>query len=407
MDTSLPDAPATLDPKGTVTPGSGRRTFSPWLVLALLGATHFLVDIVAGTTNPLWPALEGSLGLGTGGLLWVYVVWQIATSFSQLLFGWWADRNPSRWLIWCGPLLAILLISCVGLVESAAGLAVLFAVGGLGIAAFHPEAAATAGGLLSQQRSRAMAVFALSGYLGQSAGPFYSGLVTDHFGLRGLTYNMLWGLPLLLALCVAFTKTASPPPPIRATGRASLSFQELPLIGLLLAVGALRILPALGVPLTLAYLLKAADAPNAVIGAVQSAFMAGIGVGAIGCAAFLKRKWERRAIWIFPLMASPVLASLPFVDGWGQVALVFLCGLLLGVTMPVYISYGQQLLPHGQRVASSITMGVSWGLGGAIVACAVWICTRYDALVGVFLFFAAATLISSLLCYLLPVPDAK
>jgi len=277
----------------------------------------------------------------------------------------------------------------------------------LGIAAFHPEAAATAGALLPSHRSRAMAVFALCGYLGQSAGPFYSGLVTDHFGLRGLVYGIGWGLPVLLVLCLAFRKTASPPAAIRATGQGSLSFRELPLICLLLAVGALRILPALGVPLSLAYLLKAANAPNAVIGAVQSAFMAGIGVGAIGCAAFLKREWERRAIWMFPLAATPVLASLSFVAGWGQVALVFLSGLLLGVTMPVYISYGQQLLPHGQRVASSITMGVSWGIGGAIVAAAVWICTRYDALSVVCLFFAAATLLSSGLCYFLPVPDPE
>ena len=49
-------------------------------------------------------------------------------------------------------------------------------------------------------------------------------------------------------------------------------------------------------------------------------------------------------------------------SGWTLVVLVGTCGLLLGVTMPVYISYGQQLLPHGQRVASSITMGVSWGI---------------------------------------------
>lgn len=407
MDSSLPDAPANPYTSPTIAPGSLQRSFKPWHVLALLAATHFLVDTVAGTTNPIWPTLEGNLELRTGGLLWVYVVWSISTSFSQLLFGWWADRYPSRWLIWCGPLLGILCISCIGFLDSAAGVAVLFATGGLGIAAFHPEAAATAGSLLPQQRSRAMAVFALCGYLGQSVGPFYSGLVTDHFGLRGLVYGIAWGLPLLLALGLAFNKTASPPSPIRATGRGSLSFQEIPLICLLLAIGALRILPALGVPLALAYMLKATDAPNAVIGAVQSSFMAGIGVGAIGCAAFLKRRWERRAIWVFPLAATPILASLSFFAGWGQVALVFLSGLLLGVTMPVYISYGQQLLPHGQRVASSITMGVSWGIGGGIVACAVWICTRYDALPAVCLFFAAATLLSSVLCYFLPAPDAN
>jgi FSR family fosmidomycin resistance protein-like MFS transporter len=378
----------------------------PVAVLALLAATHFLVDIVAGTTSPIWPTLEENLGQNTGGLLWVYVAWMIATSFSQLLFGLWADRNHSRWLIWIGPGVAILCISCIGLVNSPGALALLFVAGGLGIAAFHPEAAATAGSLLPHQRSRAMAIFALSGYLGQAAGPCYSGMMTDHFGVRGLSVGIVWGLPILFVLCIGLRgapvvsspDTAAIVPTIAPRG-------TLILIVVLLAVGALRILPALGVPLALAYTLKATDAPNAIIGAVQSSFMAGIGLGALVCAAFVRPKWERRVLWGLPLCASPLLATLAYLDGWMLAGLVGTCGLLLGVTMPVYISYGQQLLPHGQRVASAITMGVSWGIGGGIVASVLWVCMEYDSLSSIFGFFAVAAILSSGLCYFLPDPN--
>lgn len=408
MSSPNPYAPPEPDAPVMVAPEQTARSANPWTVLTLLAATHFLVDIVAGTTNPIWPALEENLHLATGGLLWVYVVWSVSTSFSQLLFGWWADRYQSRWLIWVGPLLGILSLSCVGLVDSSFGLAALFTVGGLGIAAFHPEAAATAGALLPNQRSRAMAIFALCGYLGQSAGPYYSGLVTDRLGLAGLVCGVAWGLPILLMLCLSF-RSVEPPAPTahKSVQTATISLRELPLIMLLLAVGAFRILPALGVPLALAYALKATAAPNAVIGAVQSAFMAGIGVGAIGCAAFVRRAWERRVLWIMPLCGTPALAVLSFVEGWTLVGLVFASGLLLGVTMPVYISYGQQLLPHAQRVASSITMGVSWGIGGGIVAGAMWLCTRADTLSSIFLFFAAASCTSSVLCYFLPAPSSR
>lgn len=408
MSSSNPYAPTPVERPLAVESEQAARSANPWAVLALLAATHFLVDIVAGTTSPLWPALEESMQLASGGLLWVFVIWSISNSFSQLLFGWWADRYHSRWLIWCGPLLGILSINCIGLMDSPFGLAALFTVGGLGIAAFHPEAAATAGSLLPKQRSRAMAIFALSGYLGQSAGPYYSGVVTDQFGLGGLIYGMAWALPILFVLWAAF-RYASPTAasPQTSTKAVAISGRDLPVIGLLLAVGALRILPALGVPLALAYLLKSSDASNALVGAVQSAFMAGIGVGAIGCAALVKRQQERRVLWVFPLCASPLLAWLSFVEGWTLVGLVFASGLLLGITMPVYISYGQQLLPHGQRVASSITMGVSWGIGGGIVAAAIWVCKQMDALSSIFMLFAAASLMSGVLCCLLPVPDGK
>jgi MFS transporter, FSR family, fosmidomycin resistance protein len=379
---------------------------NPLILLGLLSAAHFLVDVVAGTTNPIWPALEQHLSLDRGGLLWVYVCWSLATSVSQLLFGLWADRRPSRWLIWAGPLVAILCISCVGLATSPWSLALLFVVGGLGVAAFHPEAAATSGALLPAQRSRAMAIFALCGYLGQSVGPYYSGAVTDALGLKGLTWGIVWGLPLLLLLCLGLRNSPAAACSIQPQ-RAVKSPGALPLgiFSLLLAVGALRIMPALGVPLALAYLLEATSASNAVIGAVQSAFMAGIGVGSMACAALLQDRWERPALWVFPLLAAPLLAILGLVTGWTLVALVGTCGVLLGVTMPVYISYGQQLLPHGQRVASSITMGVSWGIGGGGVALAMSVLTALDSLGSIFLFFAAAAVASSLLCHWLPYSD--
>lgn len=388
-------------------PVSQRHLARPLVVLALLAATHFLVDVVAATTNPIWPTLEAGLRLDAGGLLWIYVAWSISTSFSQLFFGLWADRHHSRWLIWMGPCLAIICISSVGLVSSQFALAGLFVVGGLGIAAFHPEAAATAGSLLPNQRSRAMAIFALHGYLGQAVGPWYSGIMTDHFGVRGLRVGIVWGLPVLLILYLGLRRAPATAPNSMAAGRPEVHAQrKLWLIGLLLAVGALRILPALGVPLTLAYVLKSSGAPNAVIGAVQSAFMAGIGLGAMACAAFVQRAWERSVLWVLPLCAAPLLATLALVDGWILVGLVGTCGLLLGVTMPVYISYGQQLLPHGQRVASAITMGVSWGIGGGIVAGVLWLCLRFETLPSIFGFFAVAALASSLLCYLLPDPAA-
>jgi len=126
----------------------------------------------------------------------------------------------------------------------------------------------------------------------------------------------------------------------------------------------------------------------------------------MGCAAFVRRRWERTVLWLFPLLATPLLAAIGYVSGWLLVLLVAASGLFLGVTMPVFISYGQQLLPHSQRVASSITMGVSWGIGGGCVAAAIWLFTAYGALDSIFGFFAAAALASSLLSHCTAPPAA-
>jgi len=73
----------------------------------------------------------------------------------------------------------------------------LLMLGGMGVAAFHPEAATTAGNLSPSNRNRWLALFALSGYLGQSVGPTYGGWISDQFQLPGLTNNFYWCLPLL------------------------------------------------------------------------------------------------------------------------------------------------------------------------------------------------------------------
>lgn len=59
-------------------------------------------------------------------------------------------------------------------------------------------------------------------------------------------------------------------------------------------------------------------------------------------------------------------------------------------------------MPNGQRVASSITMGVSWGLGAAMNAASFKVFQSLDALNWIFVFFGCASILSSLLCQWLP-----
>ena len=151
------------------------------LLLALLAFGHFIVDTIASTLNPLWPQMESAVGMSEGQfLIFGYLCWTMANSFTQVLFAYLGDRTRSRWVIWAGPVIAILCLSSIGWIENPWLMCLVLFLAGLGIAAFHPEAAVTAGSMLPGNRSRAMAVFALCGYLGQAVGPYYAGrLVTD------------------------------------------------------------------------------------------------------------------------------------------------------------------------------------------------------------------------------------
>lgn len=373
------------------------------LLLVILVACHFFVDLVACMVTPLWPDLERHYGLQNGVLI-LYVIWSVTTSFCQLLFGYLSDRYPSRQMIWLGPLMAVICLSCLGLTQSPVVAALLLVGGGLGVAAFHPEAAATAGSCAPQWRSRAMSLFAMGGYLGQAIGPTYSGWLTEGWSLAALAVTTVWGAPVI-ALILWGLRGQTMPAALEKPHRVPLGEflrRDGAMIARIVGVATLRVIPALGAPLALAFLLKAQLATTAYVGLVQSSFLGGVGLGGCLCALWMRRSFERTVLWAAPLVAAPALAAIPMGQGYWQFVPSVLSGVCTGVSMPVLISYGQQLLPGGQRVASSLTMGVSWGIGGVLVAGLMSLFKSYGAVEQIFWVFACSSVLSGLAVLTLP-----
>jgi FSR family fosmidomycin resistance protein-like MFS transporter len=242
-----------------------------------------------------------------------------------------------------------------------------------------------------------MAIFALSGYLGQSAGPFCSGSIESTFGLPSLAWGAVVGVLLLVFLATA---RGSLPTPGRTDPRSSGAVAAGPrwLWALVLAIGAMRILPAMGVPLIVTYWLE----DSAAIGLTQSAFMGGIGSGSIVCALAVGPRHERMILCALPIAAAPFIAALPMLEGPLRIVVTGLAGFLLGIAMPVFISYGQQLFPHRPRAASSVTMGVSWGVAGGLAAVTVWAFGDRSSLGQAFWVIAAGSVLAGAMSLFLP-----
>src|SRR5688572_22805855 len=298
-------------------------------LLVFAAAMHFLVDTVAGMLNPLWPRLDSHYRLAGWESAGLFFLWQMTTSLSQLGFGLYGDRFQARWLIWAGPLAAIVCLGSIGLTQSPLILAVLLSVAGLGIAAYHPEAAALAGSCAPEHRSRAMSIFIMGGFLGQAVGPIYSGNLVDAYGLSGMTWTILAGLaiaailtPLGRGTFQRQPKHASASAPLRDLMRGQLGS-----LTLVLVIGSLRIIAAGGVPLLVGYLLEQRGATAGETGQVQAAFMLGIGLGGLACATLVRHHHERLILWLCPLVAVPVLLAIPSLAGMLLAIAVCLSGL--------------------------------------------------------------------------------
>ena len=380
------------------------RWSNPIVALLLLAALHALVDTFALFTQPLWPTFEKRFATDAATIQLAFVAWNMTNSAAQLLFGYWGDRYQGRWLLWIGPLLGMLCICGIGLVQTSLGLIALLMAGGLGIAAFHPEAAALAGRLTPEHRSRAMSIFAVGGYLGQAMGPYYSGEMTTRYGMTALTWSASWGLVILALLISGIWRASAVDHHVR---KEPVSLRRLlhgryGAVSLLLTVGVLRVITSVGVPMALAFVIDAQGGTPAETGHVQSGYQLGIGLGSIACAALVSARNERLALWLTPMASTPLLWLACDSVGAARIAYMTAAGTAMGGAFPVLISYGQQLLPEGPRVASSLTMGVTWGFGSLIVAGVMAVLGSQGHAEWAVYAFATGALASSLLCWFLP-----
>src|SRR6185312_1670355 len=115
-----------------------------WRTILLMASVHMMVDGYGNIFAPLLPLLAPKLGLSLAMAGTLTMLYQMAASVAQVGFGHIADRWRPRLLVMAGPVIAVSVLSFVGLAPSVPVLAAILIVGGLGAAAFHPPAAALA-----------------------------------------------------------------------------------------------------------------------------------------------------------------------------------------------------------------------------------------------------------------------
>lgn len=346
---------------------------SPFRALICLALTHTLVDTCAMLVAPLWDDIENKFQLGITGLVVAFAVQSLPTSVSQIFFGYWRDRfDLSLWLI-IGPLIAALLLPLMGVASNLWVLYSLFIIGGIGVGSFHPEAAVAAGQIIPNHRARGLSIFMVGGSLGLALAPTLSGLVVDQFGGVGLIFLTP---PLILGIIL-----------LRKIGRlnelkkADISQKQRPTFSemfdhrlgvalLILIVCSLRLVPNMAVDKVLSFALSSKGYSKSIIGMYQSTFIIAGSVGTLLMATWFRHGWEKPFLIACPLVGIPLLAilgieSLPQPLFLGTLATL---GLVLWGTTPAMISYAQQLFPRGAGLASALTMGLSWGVGGLIQA---------------------------------------
>jgi MFS transporter, FSR family, fosmidomycin resistance protein len=327
-------------------------------------STHFVVDAYGNMFAPLLPLLipQLSLSLKTVGVL--AMCYQLASSVSQLGFGTLADRWRPRVLLMGGPIVSVVVLSALGTSTTTLMLAALLLMGGLGGAAFHPPAAALVHAVSGERKGLAMSTHITGGSLGFSLAPL---VFAPSVLLLGPSWSWLVAVPGLLALSytLRLMQRVEIPRKHAKEGWGHLRPYAKPL-SLLYVIVVLRTLTANSLSIFLPVLLTAQGMGVGEASAAVSTYLFVSTIGGFLGGPLADRHGARRVI-IWSLVASvPFLLAGQLTSGWSLTVLVSIGGFLLQSTLPVNVTFGQQIAPVSAATVSSLMMGFAWGVGSLL-----------------------------------------
>jgi FSR family fosmidomycin resistance protein-like MFS transporter len=333
--------------------------------VVLLSAGHFVNDLFGNTMVSLTPYLivRGSISTGAAGFL--LLIYLIGSSVLQPLFGLMSDRSGRRMFAVLGPLWVGAGASAFGWGGNTPVLFGLAAFGGIGTAAFHPQAASMVDALSPRRKGWSMSIFSMGGNIGFALGPAAAAVIA--------TVGLHWS-PLLLApglVMFALLARFAPDPP---QGEATLSLAEVGdmflragrSLAVLVSVIAIRSGAqfALILLLPLYYHLRGFPLQQGSLYAVVLS-----GSGALGglFGGQLSDRFGRRTVTALSLaLAAPLMALALFATGPIVWPLLALTGAAMLASNSVTVVQGQELLPRNTGIASGLTLGLGFGLSGVL-----------------------------------------
>ena len=345
-----------------------------------LTLSHTVLDSYATLLSHLQPLLLTKLATAgarnslAGNFVAIYSVF---SSFGQILFGWLSDRVQTVHFLTIGVAFSAIGLSLLWLAPSVNIVYLLLAIGGIGIAAFHPQATTYAGALASEDRGLGTSIFLTGGNIGRALGPLVLMFIPYRFGLQYLVWEMIPGLlvALLVPKVLRFEKqldltattrgTPSEEPRPREPLWTVASPRMLPLI-VLFIIAALRTVTLTGLETFLSVHLDDQNYSDQVRSLVIALFIFAGSMGIMSSGWLMSRINTYVLLLVSLLGAPPLLYASLHTDGFSFLAFLFFGNVVLTSSITINIILAQMILRGHENIASGLMMGAAWGVGGLL-----------------------------------------
>jgi FSR family fosmidomycin resistance protein-like MFS transporter len=338
--------------------------------LRLLGTLllgHLTTDIGQGMLPALLPFFIAERGLSYAAAGGLVLAATIASSVVQPLFGYFADRRPSPWLVPAGVAASGIGIGLAGVAPTYPLIAAAVAFHGLGVAAFHPEGSRAAAFASGERRATGMSIFSTGGNLGIATGPLVITPLVLAFGLKASLVPLLPVLLVAAFLSTQLSQLAAGHRPSRGGPSAGVLLPDRwgP-FSRLVAVVMSRSVIYTGVSAFLPLFFAGVLGTSKARGATALSILLGTGVVGTLVGGRLADRYGRRIVILLSMTAlAPLLYALASArDARVATALLVPTALALYLPFSVLVVMGQEYLPNRVGTASGVTLGLAVTMGG-------------------------------------------
>ncbi|WP_405640399.1 MFS transporter [Streptomyces sp. NBC_00019] len=327
-----------------------------------LSLGHACVDVYQGAVAALVPYFVAERAYTYAAASGVVLAASLLSSVVQPLFGALTDRWAMPWLLPLSALTAGAGVALSGVTDSYALTLAAVAVSGVGVAAYHPEAARAARAAAGGSHT-AMGWFALGGNLGFAAAPL---LVMAVVGTGALGASPLLIVPALAGavLCAAA---------VRAAGRRSVSGgtsagagrDDWPSFLRLSGAIVCRSVVFVGLSAFVSLYVRERTGGGEMAGTVALCVLyAGGAVGTVAGGRLADRYGRLTVVRRSYVLTVLAVAGLVLVPGPLVHAFVALTSAGLYVPFSLHVTLGQDYLPRRVGTASGVTLGLTVSVGG-------------------------------------------
>lgn len=347
-------------------------------ILAVLGFTHLLNDLMQSLIPAAYPILKEVYALDFVQIGMITLTFQIAGAMLQPVIGMITDRYPAPYSPVIG--MTFTLSGLVGLAYAPSYAMILMSVAliGLGSSIFHPEATRMARYAAGGRQGLAQGIFQVGGQAGGALGPVFAALVVVPWGQPSLAWFAIVALMAMAFLVWIGGKQRQISAEFVALRARRNNDIALPkhapfTIGIGLVVLTLLMFTKNAYNESFRsfytfYLIERFELSIRSSQMMLFIFLMAAAVGVLIGGVIGDRIGRYRVIWFSVLGPLPLTLLLPYVDLFWTGVLTIMINLIMASAFASILIYAIDLLPDRIGLIGGLFYGLNFGLGGVAAA---------------------------------------